>query len=86
MPIGKGDILALVELNGPEVPVTDGSAQPFVSLIERLGTVEQAETRRVIWIRCPITVHDGDKFAVLMSARVPRITVEIVFKNQVIGQ
>ena len=48
----------LIEINGPEVPIMDGSAAPFVFLIECAGTLEQSEPRRAIVIRKPITVTE----------------------------
>ncbi len=76
---------AIIEIDGPEVPIMDGSAEPFVSLIEQAGTVRQAAPRKAIQIHKPITVCEGDKFAVLMPDRVPRLTVEIDFESTAIG-
>ena len=58
----------LVELDGPEVPALDGSAAPFVFLIECAGLVEQAAERSVIEIRRPVRVTDGRSFAELRPA------------------
>ncbi len=51
---------AIIEVDGPEVPVMDGSAAPFVFLIECAGTVDQAAVRRAIEIRREITVVEKD--------------------------
>lgn len=83
--LGCGIDNALIEINGPEVPIMDGSAAPFVSVIEKVGTVEQSSERKAIWIHRPIEVRDGDKYAILMPSNTPRITVEIDFNNTVIG-
>lgn len=53
----------LIELDGPEVPIMDGSAQPFVFLIECAGIVEQDRPRRWIEILKPITVTAHGKSA-----------------------
>lgn len=82
---GCGIDNAVVELDGPEVPIIDGSAEPFVDLIERVGSVVQNKPRRVIQIHRPIAVCNYEKFAVLMPALVPRITVEIDFPYQAVG-
>jgi UDP-3-O-[3-hydroxymyristoyl] N-acetylglucosamine deacetylase len=82
---GCGIDNALVELDGPEVPIMDGSSHPFVSMIERIGTIEQASPRHAIWIQRPIEVRDGDRYAILMPANTSRITVEIDFRNTAIG-
>lgn len=50
----------LIDLDGPEVPVMDGSAGPFVFLIECAGTVDQAAPRRAIEIRREVSVVEGD--------------------------
>lgn len=76
---------ALIEVDGPEVPAMDGSADPFVTLIERAGSTEQMVPRRAIEIRKPVTVCDGDRFALLMPNSTPRVTVEIDFANRVVG-
>ncbi|HYM03722.1 MAG TPA: UDP-3-O-acyl-N-acetylglucosamine deacetylase [Stellaceae bacterium] len=56
---------AIIELDGPEVPVMDGSAAPFVFLIECAGIVEQDAPRRAIKVVKPVTVSDGGKSATL---------------------
>ena len=56
---------ALIELDGPEVPALDGSAAPFVFLLDCAGVVEQAASRATIEIRRPIRVTEGDAFAEL---------------------
>jgi len=82
---GCGVDNAFIELDGPEVPIMDGSSQPFVSMIERIGTVDQNSARHAIWIQRPIEVRDGDKYAILMPSNTSRITVEIDFQNTAIG-
>jgi UDP-3-O-[3-hydroxymyristoyl] N-acetylglucosamine deacetylase len=56
---------ALIEIDGPEVPVMDGSAAPFVFLIECAGIVEQDAPRRAIKVLKPITVGEDGKTASL---------------------
>lgn len=56
---------ALIELDGPEVPVMDGSAAPFVFLIECAGIVEQDAPRRAIKVLKPVTVGESGKSASL---------------------
>jgi len=71
----------LVELNGPEVPAMDGSAAPFVTLIERAGVVAQDRLRRGIEVLKTVEVADGSARASLSPA--PRFTVscEIEYDN-----
>ncbi|WP_455211625.1 UDP-3-O-acyl-N-acetylglucosamine deacetylase [Kaarinaea lacus] len=82
---GCGVDNAFIEVDGPEVPIMDGSAGPFVSLIERIGTVCQDLTRHAIWIHQPIEVRTKDKFAIMMPSDVQRITVSIDFNSPVVG-
>jgi UDP-3-O-[3-hydroxymyristoyl] N-acetylglucosamine deacetylase len=52
-----------VELTAPEVPIMDGSAGPFVFLLQSAGIVEQNAAKRFIRIRRPVEVREGDKVA-----------------------
>ncbi len=52
-----------VDVNGPEVPIMDGSAAPFVFLIQSGGIEEQPVAKRFIRIRKQVEVRDGDKWA-----------------------
>ncbi|MEQ8509948.1 MAG: UDP-3-O-acyl-N-acetylglucosamine deacetylase [Rhodospirillaceae bacterium] len=58
---GMGVDNALVELNGPEVPAMDGSAAPFIFLIECAGVVDQNVPRQVLRILEPIVYRNGNK-------------------------
>jgi UDP-3-O-[3-hydroxymyristoyl] N-acetylglucosamine deacetylase len=58
----------LVELDGPELPALDGSAAPFVFLLDCAGIVEQSAPRSHIEIRRPVRVSDGEAFAELRPA------------------
>lgn len=81
---GCGIDNALIELDGPEVPIMDGSSDPFVTTIEQIGTVAQPQKRNVIWIQRPIEVREDDKYAILMPYNSSRITIEIDFPEAVI--
>jgi UDP-3-O-[3-hydroxymyristoyl] N-acetylglucosamine deacetylase len=60
---GLGIDNAYVDLSAPEVPIMDGSAGPFVFLLQSAGLVEQPAPKRFIRIKSPIEVRDGDKIA-----------------------
>src|ERR1700761_3212511 len=60
---GLGIDNAYVDLSAPEVPIMDGSAGPFVFLLQSAGIEEQPVAKRFIRIKKPITVRDGDKWA-----------------------
>ena len=62
---------AVIELNGPEVPILDGSAEPFLFLIECAGRQAQSLSRRVIEVCRPVRVAEGDAFAELRPSTAP---------------
>ncbi|HAX91010.1 MAG TPA: UDP-3-O-[3-hydroxymyristoyl] N-acetylglucosamine deacetylase [Rhodospirillaceae bacterium] len=77
---------AIVEVDGPEVPVMDGSADSFVFLIEMAGVKEQNAPRREIVIVKPVEVSMNGKHVSLMPADSAQFSVEIAFDNALIGQ
>ncbi|MGH8112310.1 MAG: UDP-3-O-acyl-N-acetylglucosamine deacetylase [Rhodanobacteraceae bacterium] len=60
---GLGIDNAYVDLSAPEVPIMDGSAGPFVFLLQSAGIEEQSAPKRFIRIRKPVKVEGGDKWA-----------------------
>jgi UDP-3-O-[3-hydroxymyristoyl] N-acetylglucosamine deacetylase len=66
---GCGIDNARIEVEGPEVPIVDGSSEPFVALVRQAGIHEQRAIRRFLMVRRPVTVTDGDKLARLSPAR-----------------
>ncbi|HRO63965.1 UDP-3-O-acyl-N-acetylglucosamine deacetylase [Thermomonas sp.] len=60
---GLGIDNASIDLTAPEVPIMDGSAGPFVFLLQSAGIVEQNAPKRFIRIRKPVEVRQGDKLA-----------------------
>jgi UDP-3-O-[3-hydroxymyristoyl] N-acetylglucosamine deacetylase len=75
---------AIVELDGPEVPIMDGSAAPFLRLIEEAGIVAQDEPRRAIKVVKPVTVIDGDAVAALLPDHGFSMSFEIDYENPLI--
>ena len=51
----------IAELDGPELPILDGSSRPFVELLEQVGVAEQGASRRVLKILKPVEVVHGKK-------------------------
>ena len=74
----------VVELDGPEVPIMDGSAAPFVFLIECAGLVEQDAPRHAIKVLKPIRVVEEGAMAALYPADGLSMSFEIDFDNPVI--
>ena len=77
---------AVVELDGPEAPIMDGSALPFVQLLDRAGRRRQEAERRFIEILRPIEVVDGDKTVRLLPCDRFEMAFEIAFPTKVIGR
>jgi UDP-3-O-[3-hydroxymyristoyl] N-acetylglucosamine deacetylase len=72
---------AVIEISGTEVPIMDGSAQPFVFLIECAGVVEQDRPRRAIEILRRVTVEDGKRSVSLTPASDFSVEFEFDFEN-----
>ena len=83
--IGLGIDNARIEINGPEVPLMDGSAQVWVSALQAVGQQTQSADRPVWKITHPIWVRDQDAFVVAMPADTPRLTYGIDFELPAIG-
>ena len=84
---GLGVDNAIVEIDGPEVPILDGSAAPFVAAIEHAGIVRLAAPRRYIRVLRPVRVAHGDSIGELRPyARGFRVEVEIAFDNPLVGR
>lgn len=60
---GLGIDNCFVDLSADEVPIMDGSAAPFVFLVQSAGILEQGAPKRFVRIRKPVEVRDGEKFA-----------------------
>jgi UDP-3-O-[3-hydroxymyristoyl] N-acetylglucosamine deacetylase len=52
-----------IDVAGPEIPIMDGSAGPFVFLLQSAGIVEQDAPKRFLRVTAPVEVRDGDKWA-----------------------
>jgi UDP-3-O-[3-hydroxymyristoyl] N-acetylglucosamine deacetylase len=84
---GMGVDNATIEVDGPEVPIMDGSAAAFVAAIDQAGIVTQSASRRFIQILKPVQVAIGDSFGELRPhAGGFRVEVEIDFTSAVIGR
>jgi len=75
-----------VDLSAPEVPIMDGSAGPFVFLLQSAGVEEQAAAKRFIRIKKKIRVEDGDKWAELVPFNGFKVTFEVYFNHPVFNK
>ena len=80
---GLGIDNAIVELDAAEVPIMDGSAGPFVFLLQSAGLIEQEAAKKYIRIKRPISVSDGDKTAAFLPFEGFKITFSIDFDHPV---
>lgn len=71
-----------VDIDGPELPIMDGSAQPFVALIEEAGIKEHRTPRRVIRVLKTVTVEEGDRKVSLTPAPYYEIEVDFDFAGR----
>jgi len=84
---GMGVDNATIEIDGPEVPIMDGSAASFVAAIDQAGVVAQSAARRFIQVVKPVQVAIGDSYGELRPyAAGFRAEIEIDFTNPVIGR
>jgi UDP-3-O-[3-hydroxymyristoyl] N-acetylglucosamine deacetylase len=81
---GLGIDNIMVELSAPEVPIMDGSAGPFVFLLQSAGIAEQEAPKRFIRIKRPVEVRDGDKIARFMPHEGFRIGFTVEFDHPAI--
>ena len=81
---GLGIDNVFVDLDGPEVPIMDGSAAPFAFLIQAAGIEEQSAPKRFVRIKKRVEVAEGDKWARLEPFDGYRLSFSIVFNHPVI--
>jgi UDP-3-O-[3-hydroxymyristoyl] N-acetylglucosamine deacetylase len=83
---GLGVDNAFVDLDAAELPIMDGSASPFVLLIQQAGIEEQAAAKRFLRVMRRVEVRDGDKWARLDPYEGYRLSFSIDFKHPVIDR
>jgi UDP-3-O-[3-hydroxymyristoyl] N-acetylglucosamine deacetylase len=76
----------IVELDGPEVPIMDGSSAPFLFLIECAGLIEQDAARRAIKVLKPVSVSEEGATATLLPDHGFSMSFEISFSNSLISR
>ena len=80
---GLGIDNAYVDLDGPEVPIMDGSAAPFVFLIQSAGICEQNASKRFIRIKKPVRVEEDGKYVQFLPHKGYRVSFTIDFDHPV---
>ena len=83
---GLGIDNAYIDLSAEEVPIMDGSAGPFVFLIQSAGIVEQNKAKKFIRIKKPVRVEDGDKWVEFTPFNGFKVSFEIDFDHPLFTQ
>jgi UDP-3-O-[3-hydroxymyristoyl] N-acetylglucosamine deacetylase len=83
--IGMGIDNAIVELNNLELPILDGSALPFIDLIQRAGLRQQRRKRTYLRILRPYEMREGEKFIGVYPSDVYSVSYAINFPHPLIG-
>ncbi|MEY3351244.1 MAG: hypothetical protein RIQ50_1355 [Bacteroidota bacterium] len=85
--VGMGVDNCLIEINGPEIPIMDGSSQPFIEMIEQAGVEEQEAAKHWYTIDTNISYYDEGKRVemVAMPAVEYKVTTLIDFNSPVLG-
>lgn len=83
---GLGVDNVIAELDGPELPILDGSSKPFVALLEQAGIMAQAAPKRVLKILKPVEVRHGVKLARLSPGAGFTMKITIDFPAKAIGR
>ena len=77
---------AVIEIDGPEIPIMDGSAMEFIDALDSVGLTRQNTRRRELRIRKTVSYQEGDKEVFLSPAAGSFYSFEIVFDNAAIGR
>jgi UDP-3-O-[3-hydroxymyristoyl] N-acetylglucosamine deacetylase len=83
---GAGVDNAVVEIDGPEMPITDGCSEAFLDLIDEAGIVPLKAGRRAVRVLRPVRVEQGDAFAEFLPFDGTRYDVTIDFASPLIGR
>ena len=84
---GMGVDNAMIEIDGPELPILDGSSRVFVEAIDQVGIVPLSANRKVIKVLKPVRIENGASYAELLpGGQTLRLEVEIAFDTPVIGR
>lgn len=84
--IGAGIDNAIVELDNLELPILDGSARPFVEMIQKAGIRRQRRTRTYLRIARELELREGDKFIAVYPADTYSVSYSINFPHPKIGR
>src|SRR5437879_5836108 len=84
--IGLGIDNAIVELDNLELPILDGSAKPFVEMIQKVGIRKQRRPRKYLKICRELEMREGNKFIAVYPANSYSVSYSINFPHPLIGK
>jgi UDP-3-O-[3-hydroxymyristoyl] N-acetylglucosamine deacetylase len=82
---GCGIDNAHIDIDGPEVPIMDGSAAPFIASLRQTGVKTLKKARKYLVVKKAVTVTDGDKKITLIPSRYFRISFDMRFNHPVVN-
>ena len=74
-----------IDIDGPEVPIMDGSASPFAEILRKTGIKRLNSSRKYLAIRKPLTLIEGEKRLTIIPSRFFRVTSDIAFDHPCIS-
>lgn len=84
--IGVGIDNAIIELDNLEIPILDGSAKPFVEMIQKAGIRKQRRPRKYLRIRRELELREGNKFIAVYPSDTYSVSYSINFPHPLIGK
>ncbi|MFW6386755.1 MAG: UDP-3-O-acyl-N-acetylglucosamine deacetylase [Bacillota bacterium] len=75
----------IIEINGPETPVADGSARPFINLLQETGLSELSAPRKILCIEEPLWIRRGKMYIIVLPFAGFKISYTLDYDHQVIG-
>jgi UDP-3-O-[3-hydroxymyristoyl] N-acetylglucosamine deacetylase len=84
--IGVGIDNAIIELDNLELPILDGSAKPFVDMIQKAGIRKQRRARKYLKIRRELELREGNKFIAVYPSNAYSVSYSINFPHPLIGK
>ena len=84
--VGMGIDNAIIELDNLELPILDGSARPFVEMIQKVGIRKQRRARKYLRIRRELELREGNKFIAVYPGETYSVSYSINFPHPLIGK
>ena len=75
-----------VNVDGPEIPILDGSAAPFVEIIQSVGLQRQLAVKKLVRVEIPVSISEGDAFVRVWPSERPLISYTIEYPHPLIGK